>query len=471
MIKNTLFIITIAVSAILLSPNFASSQGYNIQLKINSAQNKEVYLAHYYISNIYIDDTVKLDATGFGKFEGDSLLPQGLYKIYLDKNNHFDFLLGADQQFSIGNKTFAANTIDIKGAVETEEFINYTLFLNNLKKESSKLNKKLKSSTGKEKDKFQNEVKELTPKLHGYWKSINKKYPETFLAKFLMSGYVPELDITTLSQEIQKNDSLLLLARFKYQQKHFWEYFDYTDERFLYTPLLKPKLKKWFTLALYQRYDSIRPHVFEFIENVKPSKRLFQFVAPWFLNSSINSKVLGMDALFIDLAKEYYLSGETFWTSDESMDKIKENVLFYENTLIGKTAPNLTMQSVDGEFFNLHQIEEKYTIVLIYEPNCSHCKVLVPQVYNKIYQKYKEKGLEVFAIYSMDDKDEWVEFLEKEQLWDWINVWDANNETRFKISYDVRKTPRVFVLDENKKIVTKNLSVEQLEHYFKQNLE
>ena len=114
---------------------------------------------------------------------------------------------------------------------------------------------------------------------------------------------MPKLDISALSEDIQKNDSALMIARFNYQLEHYWDYFDYTDERMLYTPFYKNKLETWFTKVLYPSYDSIKPYVFAFLEEVKPSKRIFQFATSYFLNNSINSKRIGMDALFVDIAK------------------------------------------------------------------------------------------------------------------------------------------------------------------------
>ncbi|MCD6353953.1 MAG: redoxin domain-containing protein, partial [Prolixibacteraceae bacterium] len=437
---------------------------------LESAPDKEVFLAHYYISNIYIDDTIQLNSNGSGTFKGDSLLPQGLYKIYLDDKHHFDFILGSDQQFTLTNNSFAVGSLKVKGAEETVEFAKYIVFLKELQNRSTEIRNELKSTTADEKKKLQDEMAELTPKLHNYWEEINKKYPNTFLAKFLMSNYVPVLDISTLPEKIQQNDSLLLRARFDYQKAHFWDNFDYTDERFLYTPLLKPKLETWFTKVLYQEYDSVRPAVINFIEDVRPHKRIFQFVTSWFLNSSVNSHIMGMDALFVDLARKYYLSGEAFWATKKSLEKIKENLLFAEKNLIGMTAPDLTLESVEGEYFNLHQVDAKVTVVLIFEPNCSHCMVFVPEFHQKVYEKYKDKGLKVYAIYTMDNKDEWVEFLTKYNLYDWINVWDPQDISRFKISYDARKTPGVYVLDENKKIVAKRMTVEQLDKYMEHEL-
>lgn len=448
----------------------AQAQRLKIDVQLDHVINKEIYLAHHYLGKIYVGDTIQLNDQGYGVFERDSLLHEGLYKVYMDENNHFDFILGSDQEFTISNNSFQAITANAKGALETERFFDYVRFVGNLRDKSTALQKEFKSVDESKKAEIRKELNELTGSLHDYWFNIADEMPESFLSKFLLSNYVPVLDIQQLNESIRKNDSLLLLERFRYQQTHFWDYFDYTDERFLYTPLYKPKLETWFTKVLFQNYDSIRGPVFEFIENVSSKKRIFQFVTSYFLNNSINSNVMGMDALFIDIAKAYYLSGEAFWASEESLEKIKENVLFIEPNLIGKTAPDLTLESVDGEYFNLHQIEKKRTCVLIYEPNCSHCKVFVPELYKDVYQKYKDKGLEVFAIYSMDDKEEWLEFLDKHQLWDWINVWDKEHSSRFKILYDARKTPGIYVLDENKTILAKKISVEQLRDLMERDL-
>ena len=128
------------------------------------------------------------------------------------------------------------------------------------------------------------------------------------------------------------------------------------------------------------------------------------------------------------------------------MKSVRENVAFKEHNLIGQTAPDLTLENIDGEYVNLHKIKSKITVLVIYEPNCSHCKEFIPQLYTDVYQKYKSNGFEVYAIYSMDDKEEWSDFLLKHNLFDWINVWDKNHISQFKILYDGRKTPGIYIL-------------------------
>lgn len=456
----------------IIAAEFLFAQGYKIDVELPNAANREVKLAYHYLDKIYARDTVLLNQKGMGTFQGDTLLPQGLYKILIDESRHFDLLIGSDQEFYLYNNGLDASKIKIEGSKESEAFVDYLVFLRNLQAQSRALNQQLKSATTNEqKEEIRAQQVRLNDEMTAYRDKINREFPGSLLYKFMVANEVPTLDISTLPAEVRQNDSLLLIARFNYQREHYWDYFDYTDERMLYTPFYKSKLDTWFNKVLYPAYDSVKPYVYSFLEEVESNPRIFQVATSFFVNASINSNVLGMDALFVDLANDYYLSGKAFWATEESLDKIRENVLFLKDNLIGKTGPELMLESYDGEYVSLHQIDAEITVVLIYEPDCGHCKVFVPEFYNKVYRKYKEKGLEVYAIYSMENKQDWTDFLVKHDLWDWINVWDKDHTSRFKILYDGRKTPGVYVLDRDKTIIAKRLDVEQLDALMKERLE
>jgi len=185
----------------------------------------------------------------------------------------------------------------------------------------------------------------------------------------------------------------------------------------------------------------------------------------YLINRSINSRIMGMDALFVDIARDYYLSGKASWTDSTTLAQIKENVIFFEQNLIGLPARNLRMETFDGLPYFLCQNESKYTILLFYEPGCSHCQVFVPELYKEIYMPYHDKGLTVVAVYNMNNREEWAKFLEKHELTDWVNVWDEHHLSRFKIIYDTRSTPAVYLLDENKKIIAKKFTIDFLKQY------
>ncbi|MGC9355977.1 MAG: hypothetical protein ACP5D9_19175, partial [Mariniphaga sp.] len=217
------FMVKYFVLLIWFLPMLVSAQHFRLEVDLQSAAGKDVYLANYYLGNIYAKDTVRLDEQGRGVFASDSFLPQGLYKIYLDENNHFDFLLGNNQQFSIKNESFNASTAAVNGSDETAAFFDYTTFLANLQKRNADIRKQIEMASVAEKEKLQNELAGLTTQLHDYWDKLGKDLPNSFLARFVKATYVPSLDVSTLPEEVRYNDSLLLVARFYHQQKHFWD--------------------------------------------------------------------------------------------------------------------------------------------------------------------------------------------------------------------------------------------------------
>ncbi len=452
----------ICLGLMLFSILFTRAEGYNIKIDIKEAANENVLLTYFYNGRIMIADTFRVDEFGKAALTGKASLPQGLYKIYLTGEKHFNFLLGSDQDLLLKTSDLQSGDLTITGAPESEEFLKYTIYLSEIQNKGKELNEKKKDASDDEIKQIDKELETITANLEKYWKEKTKQYPGSFLSVFLMANYVPKPNKEDIPEEIAKNDSALLQYNFDFQKQHFFDHFDVSDERLFYTPLLKPKIENYFTKILYQTYDSISVGMLELIEKSRPSKLNFQYITSYTLNSSINSKIIGMDALFVKVAQKYYLSGIADWATKGTLEKIKENVTFAKDNLIGLTAPELKLESLEGEVFSLHQIDAKITIVLIYEPNCSHCKVFVPELYEKVYKKYQNKDFEIFAIYSMDNKEEWQEFIDQHGLHNWINVWDEHHYSRFKITYDARKTPGVYILDENKKIITKKLSVDQI---------
>ncbi len=172
-----------------------------------------------------------------------------------------------------------------------------------------------------------------------------------------------------------------------------------------------------------------------------------------------------MDALFVDIAKKYYLSGQTPWATEEVLEKIRENVLFMENNPIAIQRLTRILKLSTANMPVCTESEQNIPLPLFYEPNCSYCRVYVPAIYDEIYQTYRDKGLEVYAVYSAMKKEEWQDFLIEHGLFDWVNVWDEHHDSRFRILYDVRTTPALFLLDENKAILGKKLTVQQIKDF------
>jgi thiol-disulfide isomerase/thioredoxin len=118
--------------------------------------------------------------------------------------------------------------------------------------------------------------------------------------------------------------------------------------------------------------------------------------------------------------------------------------------------------------------------MVIWESTCGHCKKEMP-VLQRIYEEWHDKGLEIYAIVNDFETEPWIEYIETTNYVDWIHVSDnplinAQDSAlklikagvtdlpslNFRTTFDVFSTPKLFLLDENKKILAKQIGALQL---------
>ena len=260
------------------------------------------------------------------------------------------------------------------------------------------------------------------------------------------------------------------LYAFRYYRSHFLDNVDFQDSRLLRTPVLFNKANTYVENLTYKIPDSIKVSIDHIIEKTRGNEENFQFFVVHFLNKYAQSKIMGMDEVYVHMVETYYMTGEATWTDSAQVAKMTERALAISPTIIGKKAPNLTMQDVDGKWQTLYNVDADFTILFFWSYDCGHCQKEAPKL-AEFYQKYKSKGVELFTVSINGDRDEWKEALEKYKL-EGISVEDHYRKSGFDKIYDVRSTPRLFVLDKDKVIRAKHLAVDQLEealeHFMKQ---
>ena len=166
---------------------------------------------------------------------------------------------------------------------------------------------------------------------------------------------------------------------------------------------------------------------------------------------------MGMDAVWIHLSEKYYLSGKADWVTDESIEQIKDEVRYIKPNLIGSYAPALNSVDTTLSPFVLPQLDKDYLVLFFYDPDCGHCKKKTP-VLKEIYPTIQDLGGEVVAICTTTDIDKWKKYVRDNQM-EWVNLGDPFGRSKFRVEYNVRSTPQVYVLDREKTIVGKKLDV------------
>jgi thiol-disulfide isomerase/thioredoxin len=440
-----------------------TKNGYEIELTINDLPDSTVFLAYHLGDKQYIRDTVRLNEKGHGVFKGQEILPQGIYMIVLPGRKYFEVLMTANQHFSAScSYSDYFNSLKFSGSQENSAFVEYQRRWVKMQQRAASIAKRIQNNRqNTDSLKIYGSIQKLQEEnMKSYLKSVIKENEGNFLAT-LVKGMLP-IDIPDFPVPIgfANPDSVRWVRNYNYNKDHFFDNIDLNDERLLRTPLLYARLDAFFSSVLIQAPDTINKEIDKLIKKCSGNHKVFQFISVYLFNHFRESEIMGQDAVMVKIADDIYLSGKADWVSKEFKDDLRKQVDLMRPNLIGKKAENLVMDSYNGIFVSLYDVEKDFTILYFWEPNCGHCQEATPKL-KVYYDKPKDYSLEVFAVCTTSDKAKWTKYIEDNKL-TWINGWDPKRSSHFDYYYNIQSTPTVYILDKNKKIIAKKLGVEEI---------
>ncbi len=454
--------------------------GYNIEVNIKGIQDTEIILGHYFNKSMYPDDTAHVDSKGSAIFKGDNPLVQGMYLIYLPNGAYFDLMMGETQNFSIETDTSDFITYaKISNSPDNKIFFDFQKYMIEKHAELEKFQNILKNSKNeKEKSDAREGLKTLDEERKSKIKEIVANNPDLFASTFLKAT----LEIEVPEPPVNKDGTIDSTWEYHYYRSHYFDHFDPSDVRLLHTPLYEDKIMYYLEKVIPQIPDSIIAEVDFLIEKSRADSSIFRFMLITLFNHYGNSKIMGMDAVQVHIADKYYIA-EAWWSNEKFIQDLKERVNILKPLIIGNVAPDFELLAVPkehfiaaksdtalkkyphaGSFIRIHNMKADFLVLFFWEANCSHCKKGVPKLHEAYKDTLKDMGVQIVAISTLfgeDGKEDWIDFVNKYQLYDWINAWYPY-DFKFKIAYDVRTTPQIFVLDKDKKIIAKRIGVEQV---------
>lgn len=454
-----------------------AKDGYNITIKINGMKNQVILLGYYFGDKQYIKDSTKLDATGKGVFKGKEQLQGGVYLIAShDKRLLFDFVV-TEQEFVLETDTTDyIRDMKVKGSPENETFFEYSRFTTKMAIEATEVEKKMRKAKS-DKDTaseriYREELQGYDAKVVDYRKNVIKEHPGFLMSKLfrmMEDVYIPPPPVL----ENGRKDSMF---QYLYYTNHYFDNFDFNDDRIVYTPVFHPKFESYITKLVLQIPDSIIKAADFVIAKTLKSKEISKYCIYWITNHYETSEYMGMDAVFVHMALKYYTDKQlTYWVDDALRFKITERAQTLNYNTLGKIGQNLSMPDSSMVYQSLYNVKAEYTVLIFWDANCGKCKEEIPKILDLYNEKNakpnvsKTKKLEVFGVGMTPDPKEWKKYLHEHKL-PWINVHDPNHESNFRKFYDVYSTPVIYLLDENKKIVAKRLSVEQLKDFIEKGI-
>ena len=453
------FIFYTLVALCITTASYAQKE-YKINIEVAGLSDSTAYLAYYYGKGQYYRDTTQIDKNGKLVFEGKDSLIHGMYSLIVDDRRLFDFMVD-NQVFSMQTDTgFTILNMKVKGSNETKIFYEYLLFLNERQGTAKKLNEKKKNGTATEQKAAGQALLNLDKEVKSYIANFHKKHNGSFTSNFIYAIEYPTVP------EAPKNEdgSIDSTFAFNYFKAHYFDNYDFSDERLLRTTTFHDKITYYVNKLTVPDPDSLIVAMDYLLGNTQKSPVLFKYTLTHFTSFFERSENMGMDGVFVHLGKNYFMKGlAKEWFTDKQLEKLSERVIALDPLLIGKKAPNIVVKdTAQKKFLELYAVEADFTVVYIWSPTCGHCKTSTPKL-KTLYDKVKDKGVEVFAVGSEYENEEWKEFIIKHEL-NFLNGSDGETmQSNFRNSYDVFSTPQTYLLDKDKNILSKKMSIESLE--------
>lgn len=130
---------------------------------------------------------------------------------------------------------------------------------------------------------------------------------------------------------------------------------------------------------------------------------------------------------------------------------------------VGQIAPDFSAPNPDGKMVSLKESLGKITLIDFWASWCTPCRVENPNVV-ALYNEFHEKGLNIIGV-SLDKEDahdKWTEAIATDNL-TWTHVSNLKFwQDPIARLYNIESIPATFLLDENGKIIAKDLRGEEL---------
>lgn len=450
-----------------------AQNGYNIKVTVeNMPKTDSVYLAYYYGNQQYIQDTVLTLGQNTFTFKGKKQLQPGMYIVVLNKDKWFDLIIDKEQLFTIkANYTTLSQTLQFTNSLDNTNFYNYIKFLGEMGRKIEPYRAALRSTNDTTSESYKTNLKQITAidseviQFQKAFKTANKK---SLFVSILNGIEEPVIPPSPLNKD-GKVDSTF---PYRWVKGHYFDNFDLSDDRLCRTNIFDSKIKRYIDDLTPPNPDSVIASADTLLSRAAKAPENFKWILYWLSTKYEKPALMGMDKVFVHLSDKYFNAKTATWITPENLVKIKERADWLRNNLIGNQAPELIAYDTLNRQVKLSSIPGKLTVLYFYDPTCSHCQKVTPHML-ELYDKWSNKGISFVGFSTQNDTSEikvWKNYIVEKNM-KWWNLIDVGHKTYFRVLYDIRTTPVIYLLDKNKKILAKSITWEQLDEIIAKELE
>jgi peroxiredoxin len=460
--------IQIIISFSLLVSTAIAQNGYHFKLKIDGLSDcsKPIVLASYYGDKQFLKDSGYCE-NGQYHFKGNEKLPTGMYAFILPNQTNADFIV-SEFENQTKYQFFFTQNLDIQkskvdGSLENEVFFNVSKSIQEFHDNGKKAYQRSLDTgiTEIEKNNALIEYQNNYVKYNQIIQTAIQDYPNFFVSEILRMHLKPDFSDFQTNPEWSKKE--ITVKKYYFERETLLSRINFKNSNIVNSKILQELLVEYIKGYMMPYPDSAISFCDDLIARADQANNpnLFRFTLNLLLSQVQKQTYICFDKVTHHLVSKYLLSEKAFWVDNVSKGKMKQTIDRMALNLCGNVAPDLIL--TDTSFKNniqLHNIDKKAIVLVFWDVDCSHCQLDMPLI-NKFYRELNKDDIEIIGVYTKDDFEAWKTFVKKEKL-DFINVANVKNTEVLIEKYNVVATPVIFVLDEEKKIVYKNIPAKNL---------
>ncbi len=383
--------------------------------------------------------------------------PHGMYKFQLDNSHWINFINDGNDILLITDYNHILDSLKLVKSESNKLFYEF-LKLNKSYKTKTELLQLMLARYPQDDEYYATTQKKLLEVQNDYQQFVkitSQIDPNSFIAKYIKSAQLPKID-GTLSIEEQLD----------YLKKHSLDNVDFNDDEMIYSDLFASKSIEYLT---YYRNPQFPKPLLEkafiaavdtILTKAKANNIVYQHITDYLIDGFTK---FGFDNI-IDYIITNYVLVDDLCINEETENSIQNRVNQAKILKIGVAVPNIILPDNSGKDIDLSELTSEKVLILFYASWCTHCQTMIPQI-KELYDNSTRKELEVLAVSLDTNKIEWAKFLVENNL-KWLNASDLKGwDSQAAESYYIYATPTMFLVDKDKKIIAKPLTIEDLKQH------
>lgn len=256
-------------------------------------------------------------------------------------------------------------------------------------------------------------------------------------------------------------------ARSEYLVQHYWGNFDFSDTTLISHPEITEQAFVDFISILpsVSSNEKIDKSMVNLMESASANRRMFTYfvgLAEKYLyepNSPLRNE-------------EYYIPVLKYMVSSPRIDEAHKIRPRHQLKVVMKNRPgsiamDFKYTTSSGTVARMSSIKTDYMVLFFNNPDCLNCKQVKDYIkdsvlFNRMTRTDSKPLLRILAIYPDADLPSWKRTDYPDIM---INSYDAGQSIVTRELYDLKASPTLYLLDKDKRVILKDVTVEEIENW------